>query len=1197
MSSPHASMLVNMADQADWSSWQTLLGGNPVVIEGEFPDQLEGLRPHVREEDTWVLEALVAFLKECRATGTGAAVARWRTSAHVGAGAALPSEYQLLAAARLADLLGDREDLTAATALGSLGILLMRRQFGDRQENLRQSGELLAAAVELAAAHGDVASRAQYQQALAHVVLVGENDAERSLDICAAALEGWRREDDPQLWGLVMTSRANCLVVLHRYGEAIEDYLASLTVFDRDASPKRWAISTYGLGGAYVSRGLRGGSTDDFEQGLAVLEEVARLRSREQDEMRWAITEDGLGWCRLLRRRPAERAADLDRAIGHFTAALQAFPPGRPEYARSQYGLGQAYFARHQLAGSGADLLAGRAALEAALDVADTHERRGVHHHLAMVCLRLGATDPEAQDAAVEHQRAALSLVSADEEPQGWADEAVALAATLLTHGSLTQAETHEQAVQYLMTALPLLGSGAKLAHALAVLGTAWAQHPFGGFDDLATQALEGALTEITREDEPELWLHLQTSLAASAIDRESGSEIGDEDRQARYAEVLGRLDEALDTATTPPGTAHVKAVIGEAHLTYGHREAAIAPLEEARDIFKELRDADSFARVQLRLARAYGPADPRSFRAALTARRLTPMEVSPREFGIASEWLGHARLSQGDQERAGRAYHDAVTARRYAVRAARLPTDQEMVRGWFRDNVAEQAGLCFARAAERTADGGERQRLLTLAVESLDAGRLNGFPEYEATHLALLAKHDPGLHQEYAKAAARFQDAGRVDRTSLTGSFGGIEPLAVIRDPANWLDNREEARAAWAQYKDVLARIQTRTGLALTAEPLTLAEIAALLDERASVAYVMCDDDGSAGTQRPLILLVLPDGTVRMRWCSGGLSEIYAIGAWLPNQFLPGFVPLLRKALDEAFPVIGELVCRPLAEELRDAGIERVHLVACGILNTFPLHACAVDEAGQVPLSEEFGVSYLPSAAVLRSLRARSHRTGRPRMVTVTNPLPNPTPLPHAATQRAEVAKAARAGGAALVELPEHAATGDAVRTAVAEATHVDFACHGQVHHQYALDSGIELSDGPMVVRDLLDTRLLDGVALVTLTSCQSAVPAGSPFKDEPFSLATGFLTAGAHAVLGTLWRVNDLATALYVGRFYHHLLVDRHPLATALGQAQRWLRELTLADIAAELGDETPPAPLWAAVRPFDHSLYWAPFVLTAD
>ncbi|MDF3148027.1 CHAT domain-containing protein, partial [Streptomyces sp. T21Q-yed] len=197
--------------------------------------------------------------------------------------------------------------------------------------------------------------------------------------------------------------------------------------------------------------------------------------------------------------------------------------------------------------------------------------------------------------------------------------------------------------------------------------------------------------------------------------------------------------------------------------------------------------------------------------------------------------------------------------------------------------------------------------------------------------------------------------------------------------------------------------------------------------------------------------------------------------------------------------------------------------------------------------------------------------------------------------TQQAEIAAVARAGGIALTELAEHAATGAAVRAAVAGATHVDFACHGRLDQGYPLDSGLLLSDEELVLRDLLDTRLLDGVALATLTACQSAVASGAWFEDEPVTLATGFLAAGARSVLGTLWLVDDLATALLAGRFYRHHLVDGLPPATALGRAQRWLRRLTVADIAAELG-EAPADPLPQEVRPFEHPLYWAPYVLTS-
>jgi CHAT domain-containing protein len=145
-------------------------------------------------------------------------------------------------------------------------------------------------------------------------------------------------------------------------------------------------------------------------------------------------------------------------------------------------------------------------------------------------------------------------------------------------------------------------------------------------------------------------------------------------------------------------------------------------------------------------------------------------------------------------------------------------------------------------------------------------------------------------------------------------------------------------------------------------------------------------------------------------------------------------------------------------------------------------------------------------------------------------------------------------------------------------------------------LESGLTLSDGPLVLRDVLDSDLMRRVRLVTLTSCQSGAAPGNPFNDEPMSFATGFLVAGAAAVLGTLWLVDDLATALLSGRFYHYHLVDGLPLPQALGRAQRWLRELTAAGLAAELGEESTD-PVHELIHPFEHPLYWASFVLTCE
>jgi len=133
--------------------------------------------------------------------------------------------------------------------------------------------------------------------------------------------------------------------------------------------------------------------------------------------------------------------------------------------------------------------------------------------------------------------------------------------------------------------------------------------------------------------------------------------------------------------------------------------------------------------------------------------------------------------------------------------------------------------------------------------------------------------------------------------------------------------------------------------------------------------------------------------------------------------------------------------------------------------------------------------------------------------------------------------------------------------------------------------------------------------------------------------------MALGAAGVLGTLWPVNDMATALLVSKFYDLHLVARLAPPAALRQAQLWLRQATNADlvgyakgaarqgrlgtkqvaaIAEELGAESlrrarnralvewiaPAAPgarkpaspdLSGLARPYTHPYYWAGFIYT--
>ena len=107
-------------------------------------------------------------------------------------------------------------------------------------------------------------------------------------------------------------------------------------------------------------------------------------------------------------------------------------------------------------------------------------------------------------------------------------------------------------------------------------------------------------------------------------------------------------------------------------------------------------------------------------------------------------------------------------------------------------------------------------------------------------------------------------------------------------------------------------------------------------------------------------------------------------------------------------------------------------------------------------------------------------------------------------------------------------------------------------------LFSYVELSpdgatDGRLEVREVFDLRLR---GLVVLSACETAVGSGLladvPAGDDWVGLVRAFLFAGASNVVASLWRVEDRATAVLMGRFYRELKAGHAP-AAALSRAQR--------------------------------------------
>lgn len=166
------------------------------------------------------------------------------------------------------------------------------------------------------------------------------------------------------------------------------------------------------------------------------------------------------------------------------------------------------------------------------------------------------------------------------------------------------------------------------------------------------------------------------------------------------------------------------------------------------------------------------------------------------------------------------------------------------------------------------------------------------------------------------------------------------------------------------------------------------------------------------------------------------------------------------------------------------------------------------------------------------------------------------------------------------------------------------------------AVPAGAE--DGLLTAEDVAAIDLL-GTELVVLSACDTGhghVRSG----EGVFGLRRGFFLAGARTVVMSLWKVDDLATALLMDWYYQNLVQGdaagrRMGRSEALWDAQRRLRsQLSVGSIRQEwlsseriarIADSHPE--MRARLEelrnshddtlPFSDPIYWAPFVLYGD
>jgi CHAT domain-containing protein len=196
--------------------------------------------------------------------------------------------------------------------------------------------------------------------------------------------------------------------------------------------------------------------------------------------------------------------------------------------------------------------------------------------------------------------------------------------------------------------------------------------------------------------------------------------------------------------------------------------------------------------------------------------------------------------------------------------------------------------------------------------------------------------------------------------------------------------------------------------------------------------------------------------------------------------------------------------------------------------------------------------ISYAPSASVWLRLRENAHKRGSKVLALA----PRPDALPFSI---AEVNGIKRIYGRSATVLTGAAASKQALRAALPGVGVVHFATLGVLNKHNPLFSFVDLGSGAGQ-RDRLEVHEAFGLnlrgQLIVLSACQTGLASGAladvPAGDDWMGLVQAFLSAGAGAVVASLWSVEDRATAELMTRFHRSLEAGRGDVK-ALAEAQR--------------------------------------------
>jgi CHAT domain-containing protein len=1069
-----------------------------------------------------------------------------------------------------------------ATAQHNLGNAYNDRIRGYKADNVELAIQAYQAALTVYTRKGFPKDWAMVQNALANAYTdrVRGSKAENM----EVAIQGYRaaltvrtREALPQDWGHTLGNLASAYRQRIKGSKAenvelaIEASKATLTVLSLDTFPQDWAMAQNNLGNAYTDR-IKGSKADNLELAIEAFEEALTVRTREDFPEQWAQTQINLASA-YNDRIKGSRADNLEAAIKSSDAALtiltrEAFPQ---QWATAQNNLVDAY--RNRIKGEKADNLevaikAAEAALTVRTREAFPEDWATTQNNLAIVYHdRIKGSRADNLEVTIKAYEAALTIKTREAFPEDWAEAQSNLASAYLDRIIGSRTDNLEAAIKACEAALTVRTREAfpeNWAQTQNNLAIAYSNRIKGSKTpnlEAAITAYHSALTVLTREAFPRDWARIQQNLGSAYCDCNKGSKLNNPETaiEAYRAALTVFTPDAF-----PQDWAGVQYNLANAYrdrikgAKAKNMETAIEAYRAALTIFTRDAFPRIWAGVQNNLANTYRDriegaraenlgAAVRGYEAALT---VYTRDAFPRDHLRVTRVLGQSLLDTRDWRPASAAYANARDA-------FLLLFGEGLEEAEAQDLIAE-AGPLFAESAYTAAEMGDLP------------GALNLLSQGKARLMAIsLRQQSLDLPVEKAAQLTEFKTEIRewARRAEINGDEGAqaLQHVVRLRQSLAALLKDAFAKQAPTVGAMALARSALPEGGVIAAPIVTKAG--------GKVLIIAGSRDAPA-----LSMLDLPElTTIRLNEFVKGPADAPKVGGWLGAfniQYLPEPERSQRNpewlaAIENIGFGLGKLFVGALAKDLAERNLKpgaRLIILPTGTLGLLPL-GLAQDTATGSRLGDAYEVAEAPS---LEALAVVAGRTGAPEALSLTAAV-NPTGLiPRLAlpfTETEGILVAAHFNSAATVMLDKFNASPGLTLEALKNKSYWHFSSHGFFDWDDARASGLLMKDEQkLTVGRLLDMRgALGKPRLVVLSACETGIYDAERNPDEFVGLPATFMELGAAGVLGTLWQVDDMATALLMAKFYDLHIDERLSPAAALKAAQAWLRSARRDDLMA--------------------------------